>query len=141
MLADSTHFKTCPTYLSFYEQFTMKIFRNILRVLTTLAALIYILIFIDEAFPPYNPDMRESDFGIFMVFVLFIWFSIGYYFVWKNEKIAGILLTSWWIALFLTAWLIWVYGNVTVILGFPIFILGILLLIYFIQQKKTLSSE
>lgn len=108
----------------------MRTFRNILRTLLTLSALFYLLIFIDEAFPPYDPTMRESDFGIVMVFILFIWFSIGYFYVWKNVKVAGIMLTSWWIGLFLTAWIVWDYGNVTVILGFPIFILGILLLIY-----------
>lgn len=116
----------------------MKKFRNLLRVLTTLAALFYTLIFIDEAFPPYDPKRRESDFGIAMIFVLFIWFCIGYYYLWKDEKRAGIFLTTWWIGLFLTAWLVWLYGNVTIILGFPIFILGILLLVYS-RKKQTLS--
>ena len=116
----------------------MKTFRNVLRILVTLAAILYTMIFIDEAFPPYDPNMRESNFGIVMVFVLFIWFSLGYFYLWKNEKIAGMFLTSWWIGLFLTAWLVWIYGNVTVILGFPIFILGILLLVY--ARKKRISS-
>ena len=63
----------------------MKIFRNILRLLATLAAIRYALIFMDEAFPPYDPNIWESDFGIFMVFVLFLWFAAGYYYVWKDE--------------------------------------------------------
>ena len=108
----------------------MKTFRNVLRILTTLAALVYTLIFIDEAFPPYDPVRKESDFGIVMVFVLFVWFSIGYFYVWKNEKVAGAFLTTWWIGVFITAWLVWIYGNVTVVLGFPVFILGLLLLFY-----------
>ena len=116
----------------------MKTYRNVLRILTTLAALFYTLVFIDEAFPPYDPATKESSLGIAMVFVLFIWFLIGYYYLWKNEKKAGIFLTSWWVGLLLTAWLVWVYGNVTVVLGFPIFVLGILLLIY--AKKKRLSS-
>lgn len=117
----------------------MNTFRNVLRILVTLAAILYALIFIDEAFPPYDPTMRESNFGIVMVFVLFIWFSIGYVYLWKNEKLAGILLTTWWIILFLTAWLVWDYGNPTVVLGFPIFILGILLVIY--SRKKNKSNR
>ncbi len=116
----------------------MKSFRNTLRTLTTIGAALYLMIFIDEAFPPYHPEMRESNFGILMVFVLFIWFAIGYFFVWKNERIAGVLLTTWWIMLFITAWLIWTYGNATVILGFPIFILGILLLVY--SRRKNILS-
>jgi hypothetical protein len=115
----------------------MKTFRNVMRILLTLAAVFYALIFIDEALPPHDPDMRESNFGIVMAFVLFSWFFIGYFYLWKNEKIAGIFLTTWWIGLFLTAWLVWIYGNVTVVLGFPIFILGILLLIYSRNKKKT----
>ncbi len=118
----------------------MKTFRNTLRILTTLAAALYLMIFIDEAFPPYHPEMRESNFGIVMVFGLFIWFSIGYFYVWKNERTAGTLLITWWIMLFITAWLIWSYGNVTVILGFPIFILGILLLVYS-RRKSNLSIK
>ncbi|MFB9211394.1 hypothetical protein ACFFUR_06230 [Echinicola jeungdonensis] len=72
----------------------MKSFRNLLRTLITLAAILYTMIFIDEAFPPYDPNMRESNFGIVMAFVLFIWFFIGYFYLWKNEKIAGIFLTT-----------------------------------------------
>lgn len=114
-------------------------FQIILRVLVTLAAVFYALVFIEEAFPPYDPIMRESNFGIFLVFVLFVWFSTGYYYLWKDEKRAGILLITWWLALFLTAWLVWMYGNVTVVLGFPIFVLGILLLLH--SRKKRSVSE
>lgn len=118
----------------------MKIFRNILRILTTLAALLYLTFIIAELIPSHEPEVRESNLGIAMVFVLFIWFGIGYYNVWKNEKRAGIILTTWWIALFLTAWFIWYYGNVTIILGFPIFILGVLLLIYS-RKARQVSSD
>jgi len=113
-------------------------FGIVLRVLVTIAAALYALIFIDEAFPPYDPNMQESAFGIIMAFILFVWFAIGYYYLWKNEKRAGILLITWWLLLFLTAWLVWMYGNVTVVLGFPIFILGILLLIHArrVNRKK-----
>ena len=114
----------------------MKSFRNILRVLTSLAAVLYLLVFIDEAFPPYDPNMRESNLGIAMVFVLFAWFAIGYFYLWKNERFAGTIFIVWWLGIFLTAWLIWDYGNVTVILGFPIFILGILLIVYAKRKDK-----
>jgi hypothetical protein len=114
-------------------------FGIVLKVLATLAAAFYALIFIDEAFPPYDPNMQESFFGIVMVFVLFIWFAIGYYYLWKNEKKAGIFFISWWLLLFLTAWLVWMYGNVTVVLGFPIFVLGILLFVHARIMKQRRS--
>jgi apolipoprotein N-acyltransferase len=115
----------------------MRVFRDILRVLVTLAAIMYTLIFIDEAFPPYDADMRETNFGIFMVFVLFAWFSLGFYYLWTDERKSGFVLMTWWIALFMTAWLVWSYGNVTVVLGFPVFILGILLLLYARRKRKS----
>jgi len=57
------------------------------------------------------------------------------------EKIGGIILSTWWIALFFTAWLICFYGKVTVILGIPIFILGILLLLYSFQRIKRVRLK
>lgn len=136
-----TPFKFCIFNNESKYYIIMKLFRSILRILVSLAAILYILILIDEAFPPYDPNMRESNLGIVMVFVLFIWFAIGYYYLWKDEKIAGIFLASWWIALFFTAWWVWLYGNVTVILGFPIFVLGILLLIYSNQKNKSSTKK
>ena len=108
----------------------MKLIRNLLRALSSIAAILYAVLLVDEALPPYDPNMRESDFGIAMSFILFIWFGFGYFQSWRNEKVAGGVFVSWWIALFFTAWLIWNYGNVTVVLGFPICILGVLFLIY-----------
>ncbi len=115
-------------------------FRNVLRVLVTLAAILYALIFIDEAFPPYDRTMTESDFGMVMFFVLFIWFAIGYFYLWKDEKIAGIFLTTWWGGVFFTAFFFWLYWVVIVIQGFSIFILGILLLKYS-KWKKNASEN
>jgi hypothetical protein len=49
------------------------------------------------------------------------------------------MLVTWWLGLFLTAWLVWFYGNVTVVLGFPIFVLGILLLIHSRKKKPIIK--
>lgn len=113
----------------------MKTFLTILRVLITLAAIGYSLVLITEALPPYDPATRELDLRIAMIAILFTWFLAGYYYLWKNERTAGILLSLWWVALFFTAWLVWDYGNVTVVLGFPVFILGLLLLVYWRKKK------
>ncbi len=59
----------------------MIIARNVLRILTSIAALCYLFIFIDEAFPPYDAILKESTLGVAMVFVLFVWFCIGYYYL------------------------------------------------------------
>jgi small-conductance mechanosensitive channel len=115
------------------------IFRIVLRIIVTVAAVLYILIFIEEAFPPYPEDMRESNLGIAMVFVLFLWFAIGYVYLWLNQKISGILLILWYLLLVLTASFIWKYGGMTIIIGWPIPVLGILLLFHYHLKKRITS--
>jgi hypothetical protein len=106
------------------------LFLIILKVLVSIALIGYLLIFVEEAFPPYPIDQPESNFGMVMVFVLFVWFLVGYYYLWKNVLRSGIFLASWYIMLVITALFIWKYGNVTIVLGIPILILGILLIIH-----------
>ena len=115
------------------------LFRLILRILITIALVLYISIFIEEAFPPYPEDMRESNLGIAMVFVLFLWFAIGYVYMWLNERISGILLDTWYLLLVFTALFIWKYGAMTIFIGWPIPVLGFLLLIHFYIKKPFMS--
>lgn len=111
-----------------------KIFRNILRILGTVSAILYILFLIAEGVPLY----KEATFADNSVYLLFLVFAVGYYFLWKNEFISGLILIAWhglqWVLVF---W-IWVDGGMTLILGIPIGLLGIVILIYGI---RTLSSK
>lgn len=112
------------------DQAPRNIPRILFRVFFTISTIFYLSIFIDEAFPPYSESHRESNLGITMVFVLFVWYAVGYYYLWVNEKKAALLIISWYVGLVLTAFFIWNYGNVTVVIAFPVLLVSILLLVF-----------
>ena len=106
-------------------------YRNVLRTLGTIAALGYILFLIGEGVPIF----KELNFADISVYLLFAVFVLAYIFLWKNELISGILLVAWYgLEWCLVLW-VWVDGDMVVVLGFPIFIIGILVLIYGIRHK------
>ena len=108
-----------------------KVYRNVLRILGSIAVICYILFLIGEK----NPLFEEASFVDISVYLLFAVFLLGYILIWKNELISGILLIAWhglqWC---LVIW-IWEDSGMTLILGFPIAVVGILVLIYGIRQK------
>ena len=111
-----------------------KVSSMILKILITVSAVFYTIIFIGEIIPPFY----ESVFGVAMVYVLFCFFLLGYYFLWKNEKISGIILILWYGFLLILAFFVWTNAGMVIILGIPIPILGALLLfkVYFKKTKN-----
>jgi len=106
------------------------LFRNILRILGTVSAILYILFLIDEGVPLY----KESTIADISVYLLFLVFVLGYYFLWKNELISGLILISWHGLQWLLVYWIWVDGAMTLILGIPIGVFGFIVLIYGINK-------
>jgi len=104
-----------------------KIFKIILTILMVLALIFYFLLFLDEITPPFY---EQSVFGLIMVYFLFIIFLAACYFSWKNERISGIILLSWYALLWVSG--LWIWTNVGMVLGLatPIPFIGILLIIY-----------
>lgn len=119
------------------ESWSFLISRNILRVLGTIASLFYILFLIDEGVPLIG----AKSFADISVYLLFLLFVSGYYFLWKNALISGVILIVWhgiqWILVF---W-VWDQGEMTLILGLPIGMLGILVLIYGIWTKTSSKNH
>ena len=114
-----------------------ELYRIILLVLGTIAAACYILFLATEGVPPF----KEVTFADISVYLLFAVFVLGYYFLWKNEIISGILLIAWHVLQwFLVLW-IWLDGGITIILGIPIAILGIFVLIYGVGKKVTSKTK
>jgi hypothetical protein len=111
-----------------------KIFRNILRILGTVSAVLYIIFLFAEGVPLY----KEATFADNSVYLLFLVFAVGYYFLWKNEFISGLILIAWHGLQWCLVFWVWVDGGMTLILGIPIGLLGIIILIYGI---RTLSSK
>jgi hypothetical protein len=109
-----------------------KIFKWSLRISITLSAIIYFFVVLGEGTPPFT----EPLFGVAMVYVLFLFFLLGYYHVWKNEKFSGKIFIAWYILLWALALFVWTNAGLTLVMGFPIFVLGILFLIFGIFNKK-----
>jgi len=112
------------------------LFRNILRILGTIALLFYLLFLIFEGIPPF----RATSFADISVYLLFLIFLSGYYFLWKNELLSGILLIGWYGLQWLLVFTVWVDGGITLIIGLPIALIGIVELI-FARKKKNLTAN
>jgi len=113
------------------------LFRNVLRILGTVAAVGYILFFIGEGVTYF----KEATFADISVYLLFAVFVLGYYFLWKNEIISGILLIVWHALQWCLVVWVWLDGGMTIILGIPIGIFGIVVLIYGIRKKVTSETK
>ena len=113
------------------------IFRNILRILGTVAAILYVLFLIAEGVPLY----KEATFADISVYLLFLVFALGFYFLWKNEFISGLILVAWHGIQWCLVFWVWVDGGMTLILGIPIGILGIIVLIYGIRDYRSKTNR
>ncbi len=109
-----------------------KISLIILKILLTISFICYIMIFIEEIIHPFS----EGFFGVFMIYTLFIIFMIGYYFLWTNEKISGIIIMSWYGLMLIIGFFVWSDAGMVILLGFPVFIFGILLFIHSLRKTK-----
>ena len=110
-----------------------KLFRNILRGLSLVAVILYILFLVFEGVP-LDPTGSFADLSVYLLFLVFL---LGCLFLWKDEFVSGLILIAWYgIQWCLVLW-VWVDGGMTLILGLPIAILGVLALIYGIAKKRT----
>ena len=111
------------------------LFRNILRISGTIGAVFYILFLVFEDVPLFK-EVTFADTSVYLLFAVFIF---AYYFLWKDELVSGLILIAWhglqWILVF---W-VWVDGALTLILGIPLGLLGIVVLIYGISKKNSLK--
>ncbi len=110
--------------------------RNIFRILGTIALAFYIAFLIGESTTLSN-RITFADISVYLLFAVFI---VAYYFLWKNELISGIMILAWYaLELILVFW-VWVDGGLTLILGFPIVVLGVFLVIYGNREKSEESA-
>ena len=113
------------------------LFRTILRIFGTIAAFLYILFLIGEGIPLFNDPHFE---GV-SVYLLFLIFVLGFYYLWKNEVISGIILITWHVLQWLLVFLVWVDGGLTLILGIPIGFFGIAVLIFGLLKRKSMTDS
>jgi hypothetical protein len=82
-----------------------------------------------------NPNFKITLEGIIISLAIIIFF-IGYYYSWKNEMIAGVIFIFWW-------GIMWYLGlfvaerdrGAGVVMGVPLFILGILFIVSGYRKK------
>ena len=113
------------------------LFRNILRILGTISAIFYILFLVAEGVPL----SKEATFADISVYLLFALFVLGYYFLWKNELVSGLLLIAWYGLQWILVFFVWVDGGMTLILGLPIGLIGIIVLIYVFSKNVSLKTK
>lgn len=109
----------------------LTVFQKVLKILGTLALIGYVIFLIGEGIPPLD----EITFASISVYILFLIFLAGYYTLWKSELIAGILFIAWHGIQWLLVFYVWTDGELTLIFGLPIGIMGIVLLIYGWRKK------
>ena len=113
------------------------VFQYILRFLGSIAFVFYIVFLIEEDVP----FLTAGSFADISVYLLFLFFLLGYSFLWKNEVISGIILIVWHGLQWLLVFWVWEHGEMTLILGLPIGIIGIMVLIFGIWKQKSSKSN
>ncbi len=100
-----------------------------LQIILTIYGLLYLLLIITDL-------STLENFEQIVVNLAFVLFLIGYYMVWKNEGVAGIIFIFWWIIMwFLALFIAGPDREAGVVMGLPVFILGILFIISWYRKK------
>ncbi len=107
-------------------------FHLALRILVVFALIGYVIFLIDEKVPLFS-DPTFADISVYLLFIVFL---IGFSLLWKNEFIAGIILIVWHLLQWCLVLWLWEDGGMTLVFGFPIALLGFLILNYSIKQRE-----
>ena len=114
---------------------------KVLLILTTIYGLLYIILFLSfQLFE--NPDFSNINLDVIIVTLAFIVFLIGYYFSWKNEMIGGIIFIFWWgIMWYLGLFVVERDKGAGVVMGVPMFIIGILFIIFWYRKDAKTANK
>ena len=115
------------------EKGSPKRYRNVLRLLGFVAAVAYVGFLIGEVFPKFEGTTWE----LITTLLLFVVFLAGLFYLFKREMLAGILWIAWYGLLILLVVTLWVGAGLTVVMGLPIFILGLLVLVHGIKHGSV----
>lgn len=107
-------------------------FRKVLRVVSVIGLLLYILFLIGERVPLFGAGFADAS-----VYLLFLVFLVGFAVFWKNELVSGLILIAWYGLQWVLVLWVWPDGGMTVILGFPIAVFGVIALVYGISERRN----
>lgn len=114
---------------------------TVLRILVTVYGVLYLALIISFWFESNSFDHLGTE--NIVANLAFLVFLAGYYMVWKNEKIAGIIFIFWWAIMWaLALFIAETDRGAGVGMGLPLFILAILLIIsWHRDQRQTAAIE
>jgi len=72
---------------------------------------------------------------------LFVVFLTGLLFVWKDEVLGGIIWMGWYALLWILALTVWSAAGMTVLIGLPVFILGVLLFLFGWEERRHIKAR
>ena len=112
-------------------------FQLTIRILSALALIVYIIFLIGERPALFN----GASFQDFSVYLLFLVFLAGFITVWKYELISGILFIAWYGFEWCLGLWVWDDPGLALVMGFLIFIVGILSIIYGVGKRTASQVE
>jgi len=112
-------------------------YRNALRVLGFAATLGYILFLISELTGGFSGTSVE----LVTMISLFVVFLAGLFFLWRNEVLVGIIWMGWYALLWILVLTVWNAAGMTVLIGLPVFILGVLLFLFGWEERRHLKAR
>jgi lysylphosphatidylglycerol synthetase-like protein (DUF2156 family) len=122
-----------------------KIFPSILHLLTFIYGLLYLFVVIMESSQPTGASYSGSErvnLEVTLVIILFVVFLIGFFISWKREGIAGLIFILWWIGMWYLALFVVEHDHgAGVVMGIPLFILGIGFIILWYNKRKAKLSN
>jgi len=127
-------------------------FPSALQVATTIYGLLYLYFFIwsfihtSGAGNPIsdNPNFDPWDLEMIFVKLLFVVFLVGYFYSWKNERIAGLIFLFWFILMVCMA--IWVSttlhrdSDMAIVMAIPLLVIGILFIVSWYKKRRATPS-
>ena len=115
----------------------MKSSKNIaniaLKIIGIIGIILYLLFLIGEGVPL----LKATTFADISVYLLFVFFLLGIFFLWRNILVSGIICVLWYAIQWALVFWVWIDGEMTLIFGFPIGVFGIVVLLIWIKQRRS----
>lgn len=108
---------------------------KVLLILTSLYGILYLLFMASES---YGTSGSEP----LVVKLLFVVFLVGYFILWKNEGLGGLVFVIWWLGM----WYLGIFvaehdRGAGVAMGLPLFILAVLFIIAWYRKRARSSTS
>lgn len=113
--------------------------RRTLIIFGTIGMAIYLFFILTSGLP----GIQNLNLSEISVYFLFLVFAAGYFYLWKNLAVSGILFSLFFIIQILLVIYVWEDGGLTLLLGIPVLFYGIIVMLFgiFRYNKKGLVND